>query len=158
MLIDLSGLSAKQLSDLIKNAKKRQTVVAKRVPIAKVRMQLTRAAKAKGYSIEELFGASASASPGRPAGVSKPGPRAGRKLGKVPPKYRNPANRLETWTGRGKQPRWLAELTAAGKKAEDFLISKVGGTKKASAKKTTSKKASARKGVAKRAIKKSRVA
>lgn len=61
MSIDLSGLSAKQLGALIKNAKKQQTVVAKRTPIAKVRTQLTRAAKAHGYSIEELFGASASA-------------------------------------------------------------------------------------------------
>ncbi|MBO9768151.1 MULTISPECIES: H-NS family nucleoid-associated regulatory protein [Xanthomonas] len=153
MSIDLSGLSAKQLSALIKNAKKQQTVVAKRAPIAKVRTQLTRAAKAQGYSIEELFGASASAGPGRPAGAGKPGPRAGRKLGKVPPKYRNPANAQETWTGRGKQPRWLAELTAAGKKVEDFLISKVGGAKKA-----TAKNASPRKAVTKRATKKSKAA
>ena len=48
----------------------------------------------------------------------------GRKLGKVPPKYRNPAKRSETWTGRGKQPRWLAELVKKGKKPEDFLIRK----------------------------------
>ncbi|WP_016850206.1 H-NS family nucleoid-associated regulatory protein, partial [Xanthomonas citri] len=88
-----------------------------------------------------------------PAGAGKPGPRAGRKLGKVPPKYRNPGNAQETWTGRGKQPRWLAELTAAGKKVEDFLISKVGGAKKA-----TAKKASPRKAVTKRAAKKSKAA
>jgi DNA-binding protein H-NS len=50
---------------------------------------------------------------------------AGRKLCKVAPKYRNPANPKETWTGRGKQPRWMAELTAKGnKKPEDFLIKK----------------------------------
>ncbi|KEZ95353.1 DNA-binding protein, partial [Xanthomonas vasicola pv. vasculorum NCPPB 895] len=84
--------------------------------------------------------------------AAKPGPRAGRKLGKVPPKYRNPANTQETWTGRGKQPRWLAELTAAGKKVEDFLISKVGAAKKAA------KKASPRKAVTKRATKKSKAA
>ncbi|MBB5864326.1 H-NS family nucleoid-associated regulatory protein [Xanthomonas sp. 3058] len=152
MSIDLSGLSAKQLGALIKNAKKQQTVVAKRAPIAKVRTQLTRAAKAQGYSIEELFGASASARPGRPAAAAKPGPRAGRKLGKVPPKYRNPANPQDTWTGRGKQPRWMAELTAAGKKVEDFLISK------AAAKKTPAKKTSTRKATTKRATKKSKAA
>ncbi|MCC8538845.1 H-NS family nucleoid-associated regulatory protein [Xanthomonas axonopodis pv. poinsettiicola] len=152
MSIDLTGLSAKQLSALIKNAKKQQTVVAKRAPIAKVRTQLTRAAKAQGYSIEELFGAAAG--PGRPAAAGKPGPRAGRKLGKVPPKYRNPANPQDTWTGRGKQPRWLAELTAAGKKVEDFLISKVGG----GVKKASAKKASPRKTATKRAAKKSKAA
>ncbi|MCC8625519.1 H-NS family nucleoid-associated regulatory protein [Xanthomonas vesicatoria] len=154
MSIDLSGLSAKQLGALIKNAKKQQTVVAKRAPIAKVRTQLTRAAKAQGYSIEELFGTTASAGPGRPAAAGKPGPRAGRKLGKVPPKYRNPSNPQETWTGRGKQPRWLAELTAAGKKVEDFLINKVGG----GAKKASTKKAAPRKTVTKRATKKSKAA
>ena len=121
MSIDLTGLSAKQLDALIKNAKKRQTVVAKRTPIAKVRAQLVRAAKAEGYTIEELFGAPAPATRGKPAARS---PRAGRKLGKVAPKYRNPANAKETWTGRGKQPRWMAELTAKGKKPEDFLIRK----------------------------------
>ncbi|WAT15462.1 H-NS family nucleoid-associated regulatory protein [Xanthomonas fragariae] len=152
MSIDLTGLSAKQLVALIKNAKKQQTVVAKRAPIAKVRTQLTRAAKAQGYSIEELFGASASPGPGRPAAASKPGPRAGLKLGKVPPKYRNPANPQEAWTGRGKQPRWLAELTAAGKKVEDFLIIKAG------AKKAPGKKTSLRKAVTKRATKKSKAA
>ncbi|AKC79499.1 DNA-binding protein [Xanthomonas arboricola] len=150
MSIDLSGLSAKQLGALIKNAKKQQIVVAKRAPIAKVRTQLTRAAKAQGYSIEELFGASAGA--GRSAAAAKPGPRAGRKLGKVAPKYRNPANPQEAWTGRGKQPRWLAELTAAGKKVEDFLISKV------SAKKTPAKKAAPRKAATKRATKKPKAA
>ena len=46
----------------------------------------------------------------------------GRSLGKVPPKYRNPANAKETWTGRGKQPRWLAAETAKGRKLEEFLI------------------------------------
>ncbi|AAM39953.1 MULTISPECIES: H-NS histone family protein [Xanthomonas] len=155
MSIDLTGLSAKQLGALIKNAKKQQTVVAKRAPIAKVRTQLTRAAKAQGYSIEELFGAAASAGPGRPAAAGKPGPRAGRKLGKVAPKYRNPANAQETWTGRGKQPRWLAELTAAGKKVEDFLIKKDGGAKPA--KKATAKKAT-RKTATKRATKKAKAA
>jgi DNA-binding protein H-NS len=41
---------------------------------------------------------------------------------KVEPRYRNPANVEETWTGRGKQPRWLAAQLAAGKQLEDFLI------------------------------------
>ncbi|MEQ4576065.1 MAG: H-NS histone family protein [Gammaproteobacteria bacterium] len=134
MSIDLSGLSAKQLGALIKNARKQQAIVAKRPSITKVRAQLAKLAKSQGYSIEELFGAA----PGRKAG--KPGPKPGRKLGKVPPKYRNPANPKETWTGRGKQPRWLAEQTAKGKKVEDFLIAKAAPAKK-TAKKAAAKKA-----------------
>jgi DNA-binding protein H-NS len=128
MSIDLSNLSAKQLGALIKHAKKQQAVVAKRTPIAKVRTQLTRLAKAEGYSIEEVFGGSSGT---RANAAKKPGPKPGRKLGKVAPKYRNPANIKETWTGRGKQPRWLAELTAKGKKVEDFLINKAAKVVKA---------------------------
>jgi DNA-binding protein H-NS len=35
--------------------------------------------------------------------------------GKVAPKYRNPDNARETWTGRGRRPRWLlARLSKGG--------------------------------------------
>jgi DNA-binding protein H-NS len=122
MSINLNGLSAKQLGALIQQARKQQAVVAKRAPIAKVRAKLTKLAKAEGYTVEELFGAAAPAR-GRKA-ATKASPKAGRKLGKVAPKYRNPDNAKDTWTGRGRQPRWMAELVAAGKKVEDFLIKK----------------------------------
>lgn len=41
---------------------------------------------------------------------------------KVAPKYRN--EKGETWTGRGKKPRWLTAALADGAKLEDFLIEK----------------------------------
>jgi DNA-binding protein H-NS len=41
---------------------------------------------------------------------------------KVKPKYRNPANRSETWTGRGLKPRWMVAALKSGKKLEDFAI------------------------------------
>lgn len=41
---------------------------------------------------------------------------------KVQPKYQNPNNPTETWSGRGKQPRWLRAQIRSGKKAADFLI------------------------------------
>ena len=41
---------------------------------------------------------------------------------KVHPKYRNPRNLAETWSGRGKQPRWLTAQLRTGKKLGDFLI------------------------------------
>lgn len=39
----------------------------------------------------------------------------------VAPKYRHPKTG-ETWSGRGKAPRWLAAEEAAGKSRESFLI------------------------------------
>ncbi|WP_345781313.1 H-NS histone family protein [Pseudoxanthomonas sp.] len=123
MSIDLSGLSPKELASLITQAQKRQTVIAKRTPITKVRSRILKFAKSEGYSIEELFGSASASTPTRGKKVAKKAATtAGRKLGKVAPKYRNPANTKETWTGRGKQPRWLAAYVASGKKPEDFLI------------------------------------
>ncbi len=127
MSIDLNGLSAKELATLIDKARKQQTKLAKRTPIASVRSRILKFAKAEGYTIEELFGAVPAAKRGRKtaaATTEAANPRKGRKLGKVAPKYRNPANAKEVWSGRGKQPRWLAEQVAKGKKPEDFLIKK----------------------------------
>ena len=40
----------------------------------------------------------------------------------VEPRYRNKNNAAETWTGRGKQPRWLVAEIEKGAKLEEFLI------------------------------------
>jgi DNA-binding protein H-NS len=40
----------------------------------------------------------------------------------VYPKYRNPNQPSETWTGRGKQPRWLVAQLKSGKRIDDFRI------------------------------------
>src|SRR5579864_6788211 len=47
---------------------------------------------------------------------------ARRPYPQVFPKYRNPAQPAETWSGRGKQPRWLAAQLRSGKKLDDFRI------------------------------------
>jgi DNA-binding protein H-NS len=82
--------------------------------------------------------------PGRPAGAAKTatGAKRGRKPGRpakagvkkakstkkgadkrsvVAPKYRDAATGM-TWTGRGKQPKWLAAYIKDGKKLADFAI------------------------------------
>ena len=119
MSIDLNALSPKQLDALIAQAKKRKATLGKRKPIATVRSKLTQLAKAEGYTIAELFGG-AEATAAAPRAKAT---RAGRKLGKVAPKYRNPDNAAQTWSGRGMQPKWLAEQVRRGKSPADFLIS-----------------------------------
>jgi DNA-binding protein H-NS len=47
---------------------------------------------------------------------------ARRPYPQVCPKYRNPADPSETWTGRGKQPRWLTAQLKSGKQIDDFRI------------------------------------
>lgn len=56
-----------------------------------------------------------------------PKPRGSKLKGrKVPPKYRNPKNRAETWAGRGATPRWLRAYIKGGHKLEEFAIAKPG--------------------------------
>jgi DNA-binding protein H-NS len=55
--------------------------------------------------------------------TSHDGPhRPRRRYPKVFPKYQNPAVPSETWSGRGKQPRWLVSALKAGRTIEDFEI------------------------------------
>jgi DNA-binding protein H-NS len=42
---------------------------------------------------------------------------------KVPQKYCNPEYPAQTWSGRGKQPRWVKKLIASGASLEDLSIS-----------------------------------
>ena len=68
-----------------------------------LRQRLVDIAKQHGFDIHDLFG-------------------KGRK-GSVAVKYRDPKNPENTWTGRGRMPRWMAAATKGGKsKKEDFLI------------------------------------
>jgi DNA-binding protein H-NS len=45
-----------------------------------------------------------------------------RKYPRVLPKYQNPNEPSETWSGRGKLPRWLTAALKTGHKIEDFVI------------------------------------
>jgi DNA-binding protein H-NS len=72
---------------------------------AALKEKLTAMAKDAGFDINELFA------------------KARKGKGSVPPKYRDPKNPENTWTGRGRPPRWLAAaMKTKGVKKEDFLI------------------------------------
>jgi DNA-binding protein H-NS len=121
MTIDVSGLSAKELKALITQAEKQQTKVLTRPKAAAMRAKINQYVKDHGYTIEELYGvvSTVSSESSRKRTGRKPAKSAGSK---VAPKYRNPANPSETWSGRGRQPRWLAALVQKGKEPSEFLI------------------------------------
>jgi len=48
--------------------------------------------------------------------------RERRKYPRVYPKYRNPEEPSETWSGRGKQPRWMTAALKTGHTIEEFVI------------------------------------
>ena len=80
------------------------------------------AAKAKAAIVKSPVSAkSAAAKPtaAKPAAKLK----ANDKRLKVKAKYRNKKTG-DTWAGRGKQPRWMTAELKAGKKREDFLVTK----------------------------------
>ena len=51
--------------------------------------------------------------------------RPRRKYPRVFPKYQNPDVPTETWSGRGKRPRWLVSALKAGGTVEDFKIANI---------------------------------
>lgn len=50
-----------------------------------------------------------------------------RKYPKVQPKYFNPLEPSETWSGRGRKPRWLVLFLQEGHTLEEFEIKRTGG-------------------------------
>jgi len=106
MAVDLKSLNHTQLNDLISKAQMRQTELRKE-KVVKLREKVHNLIKAEGYSFEDIFG----------------GARKSKRAGaKVAPKYRNPANPAQTWSGRGKRPHWFNDALKAGKKEKDLTI------------------------------------
>ena len=56
---------------------------------------------------------------GRPAAARGASKVKGQK---VKPKYRNPADKSQTWAGRGSRPRWVVAALKGGRKLEDLAI------------------------------------
>jgi DNA-binding protein H-NS len=107
MAINIRTLNHAQLTDLIQRARARQDELAKE-KATRLRAKISEMVKAEGFAIEDVFGG---------VGNRRNGVRR-----KVKPKYRNPADPMQTWTGRGKRPRWYNAALADGKKEKDLLI------------------------------------
>jgi DNA-binding protein H-NS len=102
--VNVDKMSLKDLLDL-QNKVQRAIANAKERERNEVKQKIASLAANAGFSMQELFG-------GRGSG----------KGNKVAVKFRNPDNGAETWTGRGRQPRWLAARIAKGAKLSDFAI------------------------------------
>lgn len=109
MSLELSGLSLVELNEIIAEAK---------ALIAEKQEEAVQAAFQKMVLIASEVGLSAEEVLRR--GREKAGKPVSR--GVVPPRYRNPTNPTETWTGRGKSPRWVQDKIARGITLEDMLI------------------------------------
>jgi DNA-binding protein H-NS len=106
--IDLANYDLSELKGLQHEVEK-QIKNRQQQDVQKAREQIFAIAQEAGISVEELLGSAASKS-------------RKNKGQKVEPQYRNPADSSQTWSGRGRQPRWIAEQVAIGKTLDDFRI------------------------------------
>jgi len=126
MAINLKSLSPKELLALIAGAHA-QMQEARDNMIQDVRKKIDALLNLSGLTLTEVY-------PTR-GGKKTPGKKG---IGSVAPKYRNPFNSSETWSGRGRQPLWFAEvIKKRGVSAESLLI---GSASKATPVAKTSKK------------------
>ncbi len=102
--MNIDSLSLKELKEL-------QAKVAKAISSFEDRKKkealaaLEEKARDMGFSLAELTGASAP-----------------RKRAPAVAKYANPSNKSDTWSGRGRKPRWFAAALASGKSADSMAI------------------------------------
>lgn len=112
---NIDTLSLSEIESLLIAAEQRKAALSRRRPPSVVRKELIALANSYGYAIDELVDVSR-----RPREVAK---RARiPKQGKTPAKYRDPENRRNTWSGRGRMPRWLADKVRRGERPTDYLI------------------------------------
>lgn len=93
----LLGIEEK-LQDAIKQAKARER--------GEVREELAKIARNRGFDLAEV--------------LHMRGAKA--RYGAKRPKYANPENHAQTWTGMGRKPNWLVDKLNRGGKLEEFAI------------------------------------
>ncbi|MBT9246809.1 H-NS histone family protein [Gemmobacter fulvus] len=102
--MDINALSLKELKDL-------QSQIAKAIVSYEDRKkkealaELEDRARAMGFTLAELTGTPVT-----------------RKRAPASAKYANPDNTSETWSGRGRKPRWFDAALKAGKSVDDLAI------------------------------------
>ncbi|KJZ20830.1 H-NS histone family protein [Loktanella sp. S4079] len=108
MNLDLTSMSRIELETL------KTEVEAALVEVAEKEKQAARDAAEKavaafGYSLADITGSGGRGRNGRGKSLSSP-------------KYRNPADPEQTWTGKGRQPQWFKEAIAAGQSPDAMEI------------------------------------
>jgi DNA-binding protein H-NS len=107
MAIDLKSMSRKELIQLSRDVEKAIREAEKRERNEALEAA-EKAAAEYGFSLSEL-----------PIDTSK------RKPGRTPktsPKYRNPDDPTQTWSGRGRKPQWIHDALAKGIDISDLEI------------------------------------
>lgn len=103
-MIDLSNFSFQQLRELEQQVAE-QIASRQTQERAKAQQQILALAKSVGLSLEEILNAK----------VPKQRQRAAVR-------FQNPQDSSQTWSGRGRQPRWVRAYVEAGNALESLLV------------------------------------
>ncbi|WP_300029295.1 H-NS histone family protein [uncultured Roseobacter sp.] len=113
MKFDLKNLTRKQLEKLRSDIDIALEKLAERDRKAAL-IAVEKAAKAHGFTLAEI------------AADTKPSKTKRKVSSKAKPvstpKYANPENKSQTWSGKGRQPEWFKTALASGTKANQLLI------------------------------------
>ncbi|MDB9944108.1 H-NS histone family protein [Octadecabacter sp.] len=111
MKIDPKNMTRKELEKLGADVEKALAKLQKR-DLKKVRLEMEKLAAAHGVSVADVMGGNAPA----------PAKKAVKAKAKSVPKYANPKDASQTWTGKGRQPVWFKDEIAAGKSTGSMAI------------------------------------
>ncbi|WP_170565444.1 H-NS histone family protein [Ruegeria atlantica] len=107
MTIDISGLNAAELKKLAAKIEKR-TVEVEKETLQTALKEMRAIADKLGVTFEDVIALH--------SGKGK------KTATKAAPKYANPDDPSQTWTGRGRKPAWLKAALEAGKSIDDLMI------------------------------------
>lgn len=105
MTIELETLSLQELRELKARVERAITSFEDRKK-KEAMAELEARAREMGFSLAELTG----------------GARKRRSSGPVAAKFANPADPTQTWSGRGRRPKWVTEALSEGRKLSDLAI------------------------------------
>ena len=108
MKIELKKMTRKELEKLSQDIEKQLDRLRKK-DLKKLRQEMEKLASAHGVTVEEAM-------------AMAPAPKKAAAKTKSAPKFANPENKSQTWTGKGRQPDWFKSAIAAGKSADSMAI------------------------------------
>jgi len=114
MTIDLKSMNSKELEKLLGDVKKALQSAKARDRRAALKAA-EKAAAEWGFSLTDLADGEKPAKKARKtkAKTAKP---------KSKPQFANPADKSQTWTGKGRQPNWFRSAVEKGKTPDDMRI------------------------------------
>ncbi len=101
--VDISNLSVAEL-EALRGSIESVIVNRRQSELVNLRNAIEEMVADSGFTLDEVMQATAS------------------KKRTVAPKYQNPADPSQTWSGRGRKPGWVEELVASGGNLDDCLI------------------------------------